>query len=426
MTIDMNKIFFILMSLFPLSIIVGPLISLINTLSIIFIYMLFFFRENHYKFLIKNESLKILFGIYIYLIFNSLFSINYEIGFSRNVGFLRLILLFIAINYFFYISKTNLKIFYTWTLVFFVFVFDVYFERFSGANVFGWGPQEIDGVFQPYGSRVMSFFKDEPIAGSYLYGFIFLVSGYVLQFFKNKTKGNFLSLFLILCFLLSVIATGERSNSIKVTFGIVLFILIIDIIKPKTKILILTILIVSIILLITNSNYLKNRYVGQFYYYLSEKDSKAIEKSLYYKLYRSGFNVFKNSPLFGVGNKNYRIEACGDVKKVIEFNYKCTTHPHQTYIELLSEHGLIGAFILLASFFFLIFKNLKKIIFSKNYIQIGSFVYLLSVFLPLLPSGSFFSDFNITFFFINLSFLYAVNQNTNIFFVEKNFKNSNF
>ena len=388
--------------------------------------MLFFFRENHYKFLIKNESLKILFGIYIYLIFNSLFSINYEIGFSRNFGFLRLILLFIAINYFFYISKTNLKIFYTWTLVFFVFVFDVYFERFSGANVFGWGPQEIDGVFQPYGSRVMSFFKDEPIAGSYLYGFIFLVSGYVLQFFKNKTKGDFLSLFLILCFLLSVIATGERSNSIKVTFGIVLFILIIDIIKPKTKILILTILIGSIILLITNSNYLKNRYVGQFYYYLSEKDSKAINKSLYYKLYRSGFNVFKNSPLFGVGNKNYRIEACGDVKKVIEFNYKCTTHPHQTYIELLSEHGLIGAFILLSSFFLLMFKNLKKIIFSKNYIQIGSFVYLLSVFLPLLPSGSFFSDFNITFFFINLSFLYAVNQNTNIFYVEKNFKNSNF
>lgn len=426
MTIDKNKIFFILMSLYPLSIIAGPLISLINTLSIIFIYMLFFFRENHYKFLIKNESLKILFGIYIYLIFNSLFSINYEIGFSRNFGFLRLILLFIAINYFFYISKTNLKIFYTWTLVFFVFVFDVYFERFSGANVFGWGPQEIDGIFQPYGSRVMSFFKDEPIAGSYLYGFIFLVSGYLLQFLKNKTKGNFLSLFLILCFLLSVIATGERSNSIKVTFGIVLLVLIIDIIKPKTKILILTILIGSIILLITNSNYLKNRYVGQFYYYLSEKDSKAINKSLYYKLYRSGFNVFKNSPLFGVGNKNYRIEACGDVKKVIEFNYKCTTHPHQTYIELLSEHGIIGTLILLASFFLLIFANLKKIIFSKNYIQIGSFVYLLSVFLPLLPSGSFFSDFNITFFFINLSFLYAVNQNTNIFFVEKNLKNSNF
>jgi len=426
MTIDKNKIFFILMSLYPLSIIVGPLISLINTLSIIFVYLLFFFKEDHYKLLFKNQTLKILIGMYLYLIFNSLSSINYEIGLSRNFGFLRLILLFIAINYFFYISKTNLKIFYTWTLVFFVFVFDVYFERFSGANIFGWGQQEIDGVFQPYGSRVISFFKDEPIAGSYLYGFIFLVSGYLLQFLKNKTKGNFLSLVLILLFLLSVIVTGERSNSIKVTFGIVLLILIIDIIKPKTKILILTIFVGSIILLVTNSTYLKNRYIGQFYYYLSEKDAKTIKDSTYYKLYRSGLNVFKNSPLLGVGNKNYRIEACGEVEKVIEYKYKCTTHPHQTYIELLSEHGLIGTFILLSSFFLLIFKNFKKIIFSKNYIQIGSFVYLLSVFLPLLPSGSFFSDFNITFFFINLSFLYAVNHNTNIFFVEKNFKNSNF
>ena len=63
---------------------------------------------------------------------------------------------------------------------------------------------------------------------------------------------------------------------------------------------------------------------------------------------------------------------------------------------------------------------------SKNYIQLGSFVYLISVFLPLLPSGSFFSDFNLTFFFINLSLLYAADKNTNIFFVEKNKKNSNF
>ena len=52
-------------------------------------------------------------------------------------------------------------------------------------------------------------------------------------------------------------------------------------------------------------------------------------------------------------------------------------------------------------------------------IQIGAFIYLLSCFLPLLPSGSFFTDYNITLFFINLSFMYAVNKNTNIFFVEK-------
>jgi hypothetical protein len=35
--------------------------------------------------------------------------------------------------------------------------------------------------------------------------------------------------------------------------------------------------------------------------------------------------------------------------------------------------------------------------------------------LPLLPSGSFFSDFNSTLFWINLSIMYASNPDTNIF-----------
>ena len=43
------------------------------------------------------------------------------------------------------------------------------------ANIFGWGDknsfEEVNGVFQPHGSRVMSFFKDEPIAGSFIYSF---------------------------------------------------------------------------------------------------------------------------------------------------------------------------------------------------------------------------------------------------------------
>lgn len=420
MIIDKNKIFLILISIYPITIIIGPLVSLLNTLCLIVIYLFFFIKEEHFKFLYKDKTLKIFFVLYLYLIFNTFISLDYEIGLSRNLGFIRLIFLFIAINYFFYICKDNLSFFYIWTAIFSIFVFDVYFERFYGANIFGWGAEEVNGVFQPHGSRVVSFFKDEPIAGSFIYSFIFAISGFLFFLLRNKRKGFFLYIFLSIFFLLSVVVTGERSSTIKVIFAAFIFIGIIDIIKPKTKLLILTILIGSIILLVSNSIYLKNRYVGQFYYYVLEKDSKNIKTSLYYKLYKSGYNVFKNSPILGVGNKNYRIEACGDYEKVLKYKYKCTTHPHQIYIEFLSEHGLLGTVILLSVFFSLIFKNIKKILYSQNYIQIGCFVYLLSVFLPLIPSGSFFSDFNITFFFINLSIMYAVNKNTNIFFVEKN------
>ena len=414
MIIDKNKILFVLITLYPILIIVGPLTSLLNTLFIGLIYLIFFFKEAHYKILYKNKTLKILFLLYIYLIFNILFSLNYEIGLGRSVGFLRLILLFIAINYFFYISKSNIKIFYAWTIIFIIFIIDVYFERFLGTNIFGWGAED-----QPHGPRIVSFFKDEPIAGSFIHGFIFLISGFLFGFLKDKKKGFYIYFFLISFFLISIVLTGERSNTIKIIFGVALFVLISDFIKAKSKILILTILFSSAILLISNSSYLKNRYVGQFYYYLSLKDSKKLEDSKYYQLYRSGFNVFKNSPILGVGNKNYRVESCKDLEKMTKFKYKCTTHPHQVYIEFLAEHGALGTIILLSLFFLLIFKDLKKIIYSKNLIQIGAFIYLLSSFLPLLPSGSFFTDYNITLFFINLSFMYAVNKNTNIFFVEK-------
>ena len=130
------------------------------------------------------------------------------------------------------------------------------------------------------------------------------------------------------------------------------------------------------------------------------------------KLYQSGFSVFKNHPFFGVGNKNYRHVTCAETAKS---NYICNTHPHQIYFEFLAEHGLIGTMILLFILFNLIFSELKVILQSKNYIQIGCFVYLVILFVPFLPSGAFFGDYSLTVFWLNLSIMYSINKRTNIF-----------
>ena len=136
---------------------------------------------------------------------------------------------------------------------------------------------------------------------------------------------------------------------------------------------------------------------------------------MYFKLYKSGISVFKNYPILGVGNKNYRVETCDTKKNSIYKDYYCLTHPHQIYIELLSEHGIFGTVTILSIIFYLLFRILKQIIRSQNYIQIGAFIFILINFVPLLPSGSFFSDFNLTLFMINFSIMYAVNKETNIF-----------
>ena len=133
--------------------------------------------------------------------------------------------------------------------------------------------------------------------------------------------------------------------------------------------------------------------------------------TVYYELYRSGLQVFKNNKIFGVGNKNYRIESC---EKELRYYY-CSTHPHQIYFELLSEHGIVGSFIIIFILFKLFFSNIIKSLKSSNYLKLGSSIYITLIFIPLLPSGAFFNNFLLTIFIINLSIFYALDKNSNIF-----------
>ena len=76
---------------------------------------------------------------------------------------------------------------------------------------------------------------------------------------------------------------------------------------------------------------------------------------------------------------------------------------------------MFGTAIILSIIFYLLFRLLMQIIRSQNHLQIGAFIFILINFIPLLPSGSFFSDFNLTIFMINFSLMYAINKETNIF-----------
>ena len=408
-----KNIYFILFSLIPLSIIIGPTISLINILLIAFFYVFQIIINKDYEF-IKKPIFKILIFLYIYLIFNSLISIDLSSGIFRNFGFLRFIFLFLALNYFFYKFNNSNKIFNIWLVIVAVLIVDSYVEFFLGKNSLGFEHN--------YGRRLVSFFKDEPIVGAFINGFIFILSGYLLQNFKNKNiKIKILIFITLTLFLICVLLTGERSNTIKIYFGFFIFFYLWKYFSFKFKIInsILFILLISFVFY--KSDFLKLRYGGQLFLNLAseEKRNEFYQNNLYFSLYKSGIEVFKNYPFLGVGNKNYRIETCDVQKYETNKTYLCSTHPHQIYIEFLAEHGLLGTAVVLILLFYLIFKNLKIYLESENLLQLGCFIYLLMNFLPLLPSGSFFNDFNLTLFWLNFSLMYACNKKTN-FFQNKN------
>ena len=408
----LNYYFLFLFSLIPASIIIGPAISLFNILLIDISFIFFILFKKDFKFL-SNKTVKLIILLCLYLIFNSIIAKDFSMSAYRNLGFIRFGIFFLAFNYFFYNNDFVNRVLVIWALTLSFLSLDTYLESISGTNILGYG--------EAYGARIVSFFKDEPIVGGYINGFYLIIIGF-LFYLNNKilNKYKYIILIFTIFFITAIILTGERSNSIKAILGFFLFYFLNDHFKFKEKILSVLLLVLVFIFLLNTSNFLKLRYGGQFFkpiisIFQSNNDiiiEREANKNLYIGLYQSGFEVFKKYKIFGVGNKNYRLETCSNEKNP---KYLCSTHPHQLYFEFLAEHGIMGALILIFILSSLILSKIKIILSSKNYLQLGCLTFLLTSFIPLLPSGAFFADYNLTIFWINLSIMYAVGNKTNVF-----------
>jgi O-antigen ligase len=132
--------------------------------------------------------------------------------------------------------------------------------------------------------------------------------------------------------------------------------------------------------------------------------------------YMSAYKMFLDNKLFGKGVKMFR-KLCS--KK--EFNYNewsCTSHPHNTYVQLLAETGIFG-FLLIFTIFILCLVEIIKIffkkIFNKKYSVDNVNICLYSFFIiylwPLMPTGNFFNNWlSIILFFTSGFFLYRNNK----------------
>ena len=113
-------------------------------------------------------------------------------------------------------------------------------------------------------------------------------------------------------------------------------------------------------------------------------------------MYVTGIKIFLSNKLFGVGPRQFR-NVCNDYQ-VSKFS--CQSHPHNTYIELLSEAGIFAFSIIFMTFLIVIvfsiiqfFNNIfnsKKKYFNDFELCIISAL-LISLW-PLSPTGSFFNN----------------------------------
>ena len=113
------------------------------------------------------------------------------------------------------------------------------------------------------------------------------------------------------------------------------------------------------------------------------------------KLIKSGFEIFKENPFTGSGIKTYH-ETCNEIKIRKSLDIVCSTHPHNTYIQILSDTGILTTLIVFFIFLFLLFQNLK-IFFTNEPSKKLKSLYILNIgivlnLMPFIPSGSFFNN----------------------------------
>ena len=80
-------------------------------------------------------------------------------------------------------------------------------------------------------------------------------------------------------------------------------------------------------------------------------------------------------------------------------------HPHQVHFEWLTETGIIGYIVLFSFFIYYITFGIKAYLIKKNIFLLSSILFLIASLLPFIPSGSFFTTYTATIFWINFGFL---------------------
>ncbi len=271
---------------------------------------------------------------------------------------------------------------------------------------------EIDGIYQYVNKhnlfnyiltqdRVSSLFGNELILGSFLSRNYPLFLGLFLFFLeKNKLskKITLISYIVIIFIPVLIFMSGERSA----VFYFFLATIYILLFFPKKNFFIIFLFSIFLIGLgiISLDKRFSERIINQTKIQLTYESQKNNRLNLFSITheghYKSAFRIFKDNVLFGAGPKSFRLKCSEEKYKISETS--CITHPHNTYLQLLSETGIIGFLFVFFMFVALCVNSIRM--FHQKYfldsyinpIKVCLYASCLITLWPIIPSGDFFTN----------------------------------
>lgn len=383
-----NKLPSILLVLLPFFLITGPFLSDLSISVISLIFLIKSYYNKKIRSYYKNNFFYFLFFFWIYLLINTLVTFQNIDSLRISFFYIRFIIFVVATWHLLDINKKIiLYLFYSFLFCFCILIFDGFYQFFFKVNILGW---EINF------NRISSFFGQELILGSYLsrlYPIFFAT--YILSI---KSKKNLFLYIVILVFVLTetlVFLSGERSSFIYINLSaIFIFIMAKNFKGIRVVSICLSLLLIVTITQFDNSY--KRRLIDNTIDQIGLNSNKINIFSIQHQAhYLAAFKIFKDNPIFGIGVKNFRF-VCKD--KRYNADWACSTHPHNTYVQLLAETGIIGFIFIFTLFIYFLYLCGKHLYFSfkKKILFKDSEIFLLSSILislwPLVPTGNFFNN----------------------------------
>ena len=428
---ELNIANFLILSI-PIFLISGAFLADLALSASCIFFLFHIFRKRKFS-LLKDNYFFVFIFFYVIIIISCFQSDYFDEIFLKNFFYFRFGIFLILVKYIINNDEKfvkNLK-----NILLFIFIllfFDSLVQYIFSKNILGFS--------HPPG-RITSLFGTESVLGSYvvrlcplLIALIFLSDGSKYEFF----------LVLLLTFILSIISGERASIFLFLVFCSILFLIWKYDIKKKMIFLFTFIFLIStsFIIVIKTSESAKFRLIDKTLSQinLNYKNNKPFYKELkvdgqnsalarndtllplQYTLYfEASKNIFLDNFIFGSGPKSYRYISKTEEYLLIrthaaflnmpkDFKYpgftdvkSSNTHPHNIYLQLFSETGLLGGlFIFLVFIYVTIIIFFSKINFEKKIILISIFMNLF----PFITSGNFLNNWISMIYFYPLGILY--------------------
>tara|TARA_B100000965_G_scaffold325578_1_gene287872 strand:+ start:2076 stop:3374 length:1299 start_codon:yes stop_codon:yes gene_type:complete len=413
------------LAIFPILLIAGPMVAEIFLLLCIIFAVYSAIKEKNFKYF--NNKFLLFFLLFYLVILLSTFVNFRDFDNSKSSIFYFRIPLF-ALSAWYILDRFKLfnnKILFFYIAFFSFLVLDSLIQYYTGKNILG------NEVVR---SRISSFFGEELILGGFILRIIpFFLLYLVLNNIIGGNKINFKYVILTSLSCLVVYLSGERTSF----FLLILFFFTVYFInKFLRKFIIYTMFSFVIFALVIPHFRVSEdfnpaiRMFKKSYDQIIGKGEEQYEehkKKMFNKVYifshdhhghyLLSYKMFKDHLIIGTGVKGFRY-LCRNKIYILEKNDGCSTHPHNTYVQILVSTGLVGFALLVFAFAFVvreIFNSRKKLLLTNHsdLNQVSASIMLSTIFVnlwPLIPSGNFFNNWLSMIYFYPIAYYFYFNS----------------